>query len=431
LAAQRIGLAVTFFPGSGGMSRYQSIMTRAFAAAGNQGHELVLLDLGSVDVTLDRVENLPVLHYAHTYPNTRLRGFARRFVETFKRGRRQPALLRPLFTEPRVTSIDAPASDPQYNRWLADNGIGYVVYLQGAAWETVLSEVPYAVFIPDLQHVLQPEFPEVSWLGQWVEREYVYRKAICRADLLLVDSETGCDDIVRAYGVYRPEEELRERSVVLPYVADPQFTEGPAMSLADLRCELGVPDRYFFYPAQYWPHKAHLCILRALEIARLQHEVELKIVFTGAADDFIRQYWYRELRRISNFLRLDHQVTWLPYVSDEQIKALYANAVGLVMPTHFGPTNIPIVEAWSLNCPVIYSDIPGCREQAGDAALLVDPRSPVALANAMLQVWQDKEVGQILRKKGKDRLQLYSWQRLTEAAGRALKRIEQRLPAKG
>jgi len=53
------------------------------------------------------------------------------------------------------------------------------------------------------------------------------------------------------------------------------------------------------------------------------------------------------------------------------------------------------------------------------------------LANAMLQVWQDKEVGQILRKRGKDRLQLYSWQRLTEAVEQVLQRIEQRLPAKG
>ena len=145
------------------MSRYQSIMVRAFAEAGNRDRELVLLDLGSADVTLNQAENLPVLHYVDTYPRRGLRGYAKRLAETLRKGC-QPTLLRPLFVKPRVSSIDAPAVNHHYNRWLAENGIGYVVYLQGAGWETVQTDIPFAVFIP-AWFLLQPLGNDGLWLA--------------------------------------------------------------------------------------------------------------------------------------------------------------------------------------------------------------------------------------------------------------------------
>jgi glycosyltransferase involved in cell wall biosynthesis len=39
------------------------------------------------------------------------------------------------------------------------------------------------------------------------------------------------------------------------------------------------------------------------------------------------------------------------------------------MPSYFGSTNLPPLEAVSLGCPVIYSDLPEFREQMGDAAI--------------------------------------------------------------
>ena len=35
----------------------------------------------------------------------------------------------------------------------------------------------------------------------------------------------------------------------------------------------------------------------------------------------------------------------------EDVAPLYAGAVALVMPTFFGPTNIPVLEAWAVGCP--------------------------------------------------------------------------------
>ena len=96
------------------------------------------------------------------------------------------------------------------------------------------------------------------------------------------------------------------------------------------------------------------------------------------------------------------------YVPAEDLPALYAEAVALVMPTLFGPTNIPILEAWALDCPVITSDVRGVREQAGDAAILVDLASPEAIAEAIRRVWLEEETRAEFARPGRARLGLYT-----------------------
>ncbi|HEX6260676.1 MAG TPA: glycosyltransferase, partial [Woeseiaceae bacterium] len=62
---------------------------------------------------------------------------------------------------------------------------------------------------------------------------------------------------------------------------------------------------------------------------------------------------------------------------------LYSDALALVMPTYFGPTNIPPMEALALGVPVLYSDLPSFREQLGEAARYIDLERPESLADAL------------------------------------------------
>jgi glycosyltransferase involved in cell wall biosynthesis len=70
---------------------------------------------------------------------------------------------------------------------------------------------------------------------------------------------------------------------------------------------------------------------------------------------------------------LTNNVKIFNFLSNEEIKYAYKNAVALVMPTYFGPTNIPPLDAWANELPVIYSN--HLSEQTSDAALYVDPNS--------------------------------------------------------
>jgi glycosyltransferase involved in cell wall biosynthesis len=105
---------------------------------------------------------------------------------------------------------------------------------------------------------------------------------------------------------------------------------------------------------------------------------------------------------------IDEQLTVLGYIPQRDMGGLYAGAAGLVFPTFFGPTNIPVVEAWTLGCPVITSDIRGIREQVGDAGLLADPREPEAIAAAIARLWTHEEVSRELLARGRARIEGFS-----------------------
>ena len=83
------------------------------------------------------------------------------------------------------------------------------------------------------------------------------------------------------------------------------------------------------------------------------------------------------------------------------VKIVYKNATALVMPTYFGPTNIPPLDAWDNELPVIYSY--HLSEQTDDAAIYVDPNSSEDLAD-QIEKMLNKEFRQELIKKGSIKL---------------------------
>jgi glycosyltransferase involved in cell wall biosynthesis len=92
-------------------------------------------------------------------------------------------------------------------------------------------------------------------------------------------------------------------------------------------------------------------------------------------------------------LGLEQNVIFGGFIDDEALFTLYKNAAALVMPTFFGPTNIPPIEALFLGCPALLSDIGGHREIMGDAALYFNPADDDAIFESMTAITKGQERG--------------------------------------
>ena len=132
------------------------------------------------------------------------------------------------------------------------------------------------------------------------------------------------------------------------------------------------------------------------------------MVFLGSHDGVMRERTFSEVMSISSELGLAPHIHYLGYVPDQDMSGLYAEAAALVMPTFFGPTNIPVLEAWAFGCPVLTSDIRGIREQVGDAGLLVDPQSVEAIGTGIYRLWTDAGLAGRLAAGGRQRLGRYT-----------------------
>jgi len=313
--------------------------------------------------------------------------------------------------------------------WLHRCGIDLMLYPISSAlsFETGL---PYMMAIHDLQHRLQPEFPEVSANGEWERREYCFRNGARYATLLLADSEVGKEDILNFYGPYGV---TPDRVKVLPFIPACYLAlDVPESERQRVRATYSLPEHYVFYPAQFWPHKNHIRIVQALGLLKQAHQLKIPVVFCGSYDGEIRESTFREVMMFSSQLGLEGEIRYLGYAPDEDMSGLYAGAAALVMPTFFGPTNIPVLEAWAFGCPVLTSDIRGVREQVGDAALLADPTSVEAIADGIHRLWTDPELGRTLSDLGRRRLAAYTpedyLRRLIEIIGEGKERVRSEKP---
>jgi glycosyltransferase involved in cell wall biosynthesis len=270
------------------------------------------------------------------------------------------------------------------------------------AFET---QVPYVMAIHDLQHRLQPEFPEVSAGGEWERREYLFRNATRYATLLLADSEVGKEDILNFYAEFGV---TPDQVKVLPFLpANYLVHDISEEERKRVRTTHKLPERYLFYPAQFWPHKNHKRIVQAIGLLK-DRGMRVDAVFCGSYAGNIRNRTFREVMTVASALGIEDHIHYRGYVSDHDMSGLYAEAAGLVMPTFFGPTNIPVVEAWSLGCPVLTSDIRGIREQVRDAGILADPRSIESIADGISRLWADQRLARDLANRGRARVASYT-----------------------
>jgi glycosyltransferase involved in cell wall biosynthesis len=113
------------------------------------------------------------------------------------------------------------------------------------------------------------------------------------------------------------------------------------------------------------------------------------------------------VREMVQKLNLSQQVYFLGFVPQEDMVNLYGHAFALTFMTFFGPDNLPPLEAMALGCPVIASNVSGAKEQLGDAALLVDPKKPEEIAEAIKSLSEDSALRQDLIKRGL--IRAYRW----------------------
>jgi glycosyltransferase involved in cell wall biosynthesis len=406
----RVGFVPALDRHAGGVFQYSSTMMDALAAIAKEqpGIELVALVPPEPAEARAQLEAhgwvvVPVLP-----PAGRVRGALRRIIgegphrDAWRWLRRR--LQRPDGGVPRRDAIDTFRKRDDLGDWWRQNRIDLVIFPQPHPW-AFEAGIPSVVAIHDLQHRLQPEFPEVSADGEWARREYVFRNCIRAATGVLVDSDVGKDHVLLFYGPYGARQAQVHVLPFLPASTMPRHVSSDAQ--AAVRKRYAIPDAYIFYPAQFWPHKNHARIIEALEQLKRRDGVAVAAVFCGSRTDPVRARHFELLMTMAQRCGVADQITVLDFVRDDELAALYSGARALVMPTFFGPTNIPVLEAWALGCPVLTSDIPGVREQLGDAGVLVDPRSVEQLADGIRRLWSDEPLRVVLAERGARRLASY------------------------
>jgi glycosyltransferase involved in cell wall biosynthesis len=113
----------------------------------------------------------------------------------------------------------------------------------------------------------------------------------------------------------------------------------------------------------------------------------------------------------------------LGYVPERLLPGLYAGAVLVVLPSLYEGFGLPCLEAMASGTPVVAADRAALPETCGDAALLVDPADPLAVAEAVHTATTDKALRARLRAAGLARASRFTWTRTAELTDAAISEL--------
>lgn len=259
---------------------------------------------------------------------------------------------------------------------------------------------PLVVTVHDLSFLHIPEsFPPTLRLALRVLVPW----SMARAARIITDSEYSRRDIMARYAIGPG------KIAVISLGADARFR--PCASEETL----SVLDRYGLRPGFYLSlgrlnrRKNLERLLQAYARIRTDGGVDAPLVVGGKSD-----YRVPAILRRANLPGQASGVRFTGFIPDEDLPAFFSAAACFVYPSLFEGFGLPMLEAMACGTPVVASNRAALPELVGDAALLVDPESVEAMAQAMARVLTDKDLAADLRRRGLARSRQFSWRETAE-----------------
>jgi glycosyltransferase involved in cell wall biosynthesis len=255
------------------------------------------------------------------------------------------------------------------------------------------------VTIHDCIHLRFPQYLP-NKLGYAYARSSLWI-ATHRASRIMTVSEASKRDILRYFRI--PESKI---SVIYNAIDERFGMMPPEEEIARVRERYQLNDPFVLYAGNIKPHKNLERLIEAFQMVRRGPLEHVKLLIIG--DEISK---YATLRRAVHKHKLHQHVRFFGFVPDRTLAVLYRLAAVFVFPSLYEGFGLPPLEAMASGTPVITSNVSSLPEVVGDAAVLVDPYEPEAIADAMRRVLTDPALRASLVAKGLARAQAFSWER--------------------
>jgi len=287
----------------------------------------------------------------------------------------------------------------KFPKALVHDGIDLAIFPKGAI--AIFSPCRAMPIILDMGY-FYPELNAYKWLDTIYQR-ILLRYSAKRAWGVLAISQHTANDVVRLIGV--PPSKVHNiyggfHEYFAP-VTDQQVLEA-------IRQKYNIQSPFMFYPTSISPRKNIDRVLDAFE--QIQMEIPHHLYFTGKIS------WKSPAAEKRLEGPLSARVHRLGSVAPEDMPALYSLADFTIYPSLFEGLGIPLLEAFRCGSPVLTSDQSCLPEVAGGAALIVDGYNTTSIASGIKRLALDADLRLELRKKGFERVKLFSWEQTARSA---------------
>jgi alpha-1,3-rhamnosyl/mannosyltransferase len=236
-----------------------------------------------------------------------------------------------------------------------------------------LNNIPVVATIHDVIPISNPEWMPSKL--RWIKKS-IWKRAINWCDKIVTISEFSSQEISRVLNI-----DPKKISVIPLGVSEIFFNKVDEYDSESIIKKYNLPHNYFIFIGLFQPRKNLMRLIEAHEMLPIKIRTNYPLVIVGqvgwGVDDVILR-----LKSYSD----NKFVRWIERVDEKEKLALLQNATALVFPSLYEGFGLPVLEAFASRLPVITSNCSAIPEVAGNAALLIDPKSVIEIADAMMGV---------------------------------------------
>jgi glycosyltransferase involved in cell wall biosynthesis len=209
-----------------------------------------------------------------------------------------------------------------------------------------------------------------------------------RSNQIIAISHTTKDDIISYYGI-------EPRKITVIHLGHSQNISPSSEATA-------LPQHYLLFVGVRSLYKNFNFFIESMETV-LKTFPDINIVCAGGGE-----FSPGELQLFDK-MNISHRVTYHE-INNKNLSAIYSRAIAFFYPSLYEGFGIPVLEAFSNNCPTVLSNTGSLPEVAQDAAIYFDPYDKDSLIEAAYKVVENREQRELLKKKGLNRLAHFSWE---------------------
>ncbi len=170
--------------------------------------------------------------------------------------------------------------------------------------------------------------------------------------------------------------------------------------------KLGITKDFILCTAPTRPYKNIGRLLSAFHLLKRKYKIKECLVIAGLPG---RDYKYL-LTKVKG-LRLEEEVMFTGFVSDDDLPALYSAASIFVYPSLYEGFGLPLLEAMACGTPVVVSNSTSLPEVVGNAGVLFNPTCQEEMACGIYNILINKQYQDQLIDKGKQRVKQFTWEK--------------------
>lgn len=268
-----------------------------------------------------------------------------------------------------------------------------------------LAPCPYMLTVHDLLGFIYQSSRQTQMKSRF--RFEMAKIALRRANRIVAVSNSTASDLERVFGGA-----VRSGKVDVIYNAlDERFQRGHATEedrhfIAE-RYQVKGP--FILYAGTIKPHKNVVRVIEAFsalkgELAKGNMFPDLKLIIIG--DELASNH---DLRRMVTKGGVQQDVRFLGFVPVETLRIFYDTAKIFIFPSLYEGFGLPPLEAMAHGTPVVTSNVSSLPEVVGNAAVMVNPENVFEIMHALHRVLVDTKLRELLKQRGIERSQKFSW----------------------